>query len=535
MLNKYKINIIYVLNLVEEAVDYLYTKDITKSNEIIKDICEAINFINNIIAETGESLDIIEVGNKLGESLKLYQNQKEKVFDTLHLYSKAISAIKIQYKVLFLPLATEHTWDSMESVYHEFAAESMFKTEVVAVPLRLIFKGNENDYNEIYEDFLTPYGIPITHYDNYSFEDDLPDIVFCNYCVMSINKYLISNIKHYTGLIVYIPYYIYSHDLCHNYGDFRNALFMQTEGDTHQHADIYITAGESYMKHFSNSTSIGNKMVALGSPKTDSLYNYKQKGNWPRYDEWDKKLNKKTCFLLNTHFQFIGFKDLLETYKYIIDYIISDNETALIWRPHPATDMFVKYNTQESISFHTNLIEHAKTCERIIFDETPTIISALMYSKALITTDYSSVVSMAVCLDIPSFIMACNPKEMTENIETYYKPIYENYLQIRKQIDRKNLTTITALPTFGLDTYLKKGETYIDKCYFEPVKRFINNIKNGEDPKAELRREYKKQLLNNTDGTCAKHILDYIKLIIAANNEEGDQPPPFKIRSPSLG
>ncbi len=93
----------------------------------------------------------------------------------------------------------------MKSVYEMFSNDPLFETEVVIIP---IMRNTNVGVKFIWEDYLTPSGTPNTHYDIYSFEEDMPDIVFYNqpYDGVNIPKFQSQNIRKYTDCMVYIPY-----------------------------------------------------------------------------------------------------------------------------------------------------------------------------------------------------------------------------------------------------------------------------------------------------------------------------------------
>ena len=106
--------------------------------------------------------------------------------------------------------------------------------------------------------------------------------------------------------------------------------------------------------------------------------------------------------------------------------------------------------------------------------------------------------------------MYWNLKEL-KNPEYYYQPAFDDLLKKTRQYDEENLISVQALPSFGLNGHLKPNESYEEQCIHASIKNFINAIKNNLDPKADLRRKYCRQLFDNADGTCAQHILSYIK------------------------
>ena len=498
MLNLVKHHVAEMLETLQEAINQLPNGDITHD-----EVISFIYSINNILAK--ESAECASVGEKLIKSLKLPQETIMTVFAE---YIDLFNSVPTQYKVLFLPYY-ESTWDSLESVWEAFVADPMFITQITIMPIRRN-TGNGNT-TEVYKDYLTPKGIPQVPYTQYDIEKDKPDIVFINQPYDGVNfpQFESTVIKPNVGLLVYIPYYMHFHRSVKE-KDFTEAVQFFTELPGHNTADLYITNGSTFMKAYQKYSKNGHKMVALGSPKADYLH--KNKNNFPRHPAWEKRIKDRTTFMLNTHYEALTVTDKYNNttawLSHLIDYISKDEKLALIWRPHPVTFMFLD-NTPEPMKNLLNKLRNGDI-PQIILDETENAISAFMYCDAVLS-EYSSLITASVYLDKPTFCLNMNPLEYHENPAKYYEPKYSKLLSKTKKAKLGDLTMHTALPSSGAAKYLMKGETVEEMMYRKPLFEFIEAIKRGEDPKAELRSAFLKELLVNLDGKCGSSILSYIK------------------------
>ena len=70
-------------------------------------------------------------------------------------------------------------WDAMESVYEYMRNDPRFDPVVVRTPVgRVVMRDGKKEQEIIYKDFLTPMGIPSLGYDQYSLEEDCPELAF---------------------------------------------------------------------------------------------------------------------------------------------------------------------------------------------------------------------------------------------------------------------------------------------------------------------------------------------------------------------
>ena len=353
-----------------------------------------IEFIDQEHGEGTLTVDLLRQYYRL-----LYKANMKKIDKALlrrHLYAIE-SSIKNElrpnkYKALFLPYY-DNTWETMRSVYEAFAQDPLFETEVVIIP---IIRNTNEGLKFVWRDYLTPTGISNTHFDQYSFEIDQPDVVFYNqpYDGVNIPKFQSANIRKYARLMVYIPYY--GMKLVGS----RTARRERTRRESIHRCDLFIAQSKSYCEHYLKKSSLYSKVLIHGNPKCDALYAAKHKGKYTRYPKWEEAIGNRRAILFNTHYSYMmdgvplhpGVIRLLED-------IIKYEDLFLIWRPHPQAFLMKLSSQMEA------LLELAYTHERMIVDRTPNILSAFMYAYAFVSLFPSSLVMDALFLDLPTFIM----------------------------------------------------------------------------------------------------------------------------------
>ena len=500
MLNAVKTQIIEMFETLHQAIEQALSGNLDFI--VVKSFVESIN---NVVVK--ESKECAEAGKKLLAALEQYYKDKEitAIEEAFNSYVALFEDIPTQYKVVFLPYY-KITWDCFESVWEAFKNDPMFVTQITIIPIR---------YNDktVYEDYLTPKDIPNIPYEQYDFENEKPDIVFiCQpYDGNNLPKFMSTSIKPHVGMLVYIPYYTYMHNYIPE-DEFQEYLQLYTELSGHNAADLIVTSGPGFMNVFQEKSKNGHKMVALGSPKIDFLH--KSKKIFPRYLDWEERIKGKITFMLNTNYTsfhtntFDKYNNTPAWFDFLINYVNNNDELALIWRPHPLIFQFLSYMPDGFVQFIDRL--RLGYFPRIIIDETESTASAFMYSDAVLT-EWSSLVTDAIYLDKPTFSLHMDPYVYREDTRKYYEPIYDDIIAESKKIAEGAVTFHAVLPSSGAERHLQPGETIEDTMYCKPLQAFIEAIKAGEDPKADLRKLYIKDHLVNLNGNCGVTILNYIK------------------------
>jgi hypothetical protein len=391
-----------------------------------------------------------------------------------------------KYKALFLPYY-DNTWESMRSVYEAFAQDPLFETEVVIIP---IIRNTNEGLKFVWRDYLTPTGISNTHFDQYSFEIDQPDVVFYNqpYDGVNIPKFQSANIRKYARLMVYIPYY--GMKLVGS----RTARRERTRRESIHRCDLFIAQSKSYCEHYLKKSSLYSKVLIHGNPKCDALYAAKHKGKYTRYPKWEEAIGNRRAILFNTHYSYMmdgvplhpGVIRLLED-------IIKYEDLFLIWRPHPQAFLMKLSSQMEA------LLELAYTHERMIVDRTPNILSAFMYAYAFVSLFPSSLVMDALFLDLPTFIMGLLDDRADSSISdpSFYTAVSHE--------------DISKSPPDS-DAGSEAVRQYVEECIYKPLDLFLEEVRSGKDSRYIARQEFRIREFPTQDGTVGNKILESVKM-----------------------
>ena len=239
-------------------------------------------------------------------------------------------------KVVFLPYKAS-MWDCMESVWE--AADADPECEALVVPIPYYEKNAQGSIvRECYEGDMFPKDVPVVHYRAYHLEEEQPDIVYIHNpydggnTVTTVHPdYYSSNLKKYTDLLVYIPYYI-----CGN-GPLPDCHLSLP---AYEYVDYIILQDEEKVQNLADFVPM-EKIAVLGTPKADRIRKLNRKKDeileQEILQEWREKIRGKKVILYN-----ISVTGLLRNSKYAMDkirYVLScfegRDDVVLWWRPHP--------------------------------------------------------------------------------------------------------------------------------------------------------------------------------------------------------
>ena len=397
-----------------------------------------------------------------------------------------------KYKALFLPYY-DNTWETMKSVYEAFSRDPLFETQVVIIP---IIRNTNKGANFVWEDYLTPIGIPNTHYDAYSFEEDLPDIVFYNqpYDGVNIPKFQSQNIRKYAGQMVYIPYGL--HAIASMDEHFEHA---QTGLKAMQRCDVFIAQSEVFRNYYMTGKPLYDKTIAVGHPKCDCLYSAKSGGVFTRYPEWEAAIGSRRVILFNTHFSYmVEGTHPHPGVRRLIDAVARNDSLFMIWRPHPQA-FLMKMSVQMQV-----ILDFAAAHGRMILDRTPSITPAYMYANAVVSLFPSSIVMDALFLDLPVFLLG---RELKDNAPALQP---ENTVMFYDAVAHEDFDE----PLPNKDPHSEQYQGYTERSIIAPLEAFLHEVEQGEDSKCEARAAFRAREFPNADGTIALKILEHMKKLL---------------------
>lgn len=334
-------------------------------------------------------------------------------------------------EVIFLPYKAS-MWDSLESVWKAAAEDET--CEAFVIPIPYFDKNPEGTFGQLhYEGNEYPKDVPITDWQAYHIPERRPDAIYIhnpydqfNYVTSVHPDYYASNLRKYTDLLVYIPYFIAIDDNVEEH-------FCTTNGVLYAHKVIVQSkkVRQTYIKEFHKFEKenhckdlfgkIEDKVVALGSPKYDKVLASKRE-DYELPCEWEKVIqrpdgNRKKVILYNTT---IGSTlkesaDMLAKIEDVLRFFENDRETALLWRPHPLLKTTLRSMRPDLLQDFLRIEEQYKKGGWGIYDESADLYRAIAVSDAYYG-DMSSVVELYKQTGKP--IMIQNVEVMCQDEDT---------------------------------------------------------------------------------------------------------------------
>lgn len=425
----------------------------TKKRKITEDLLEQCQEIairlGNMIEETeGENFAAIPLLEDYCERIyQIYVKNRQE--ETIHagkaykglrqLWIRIEHCIKYEIEVrieaVFLPYKAS-MWDSMESVWK--AADEDPACDAYVIPIPYYDKNPDGSFGkEHYEGDQYPDDVPVTRYDTYDFETRRPDMIFihnpydeCNY-VTSVHPFFYSkNLKLFTDLLVYMPYFILG-DPDLNDPDVEEGIAHFCTCPGVLHADKVIVQSEGMRKVYVDvmtryTAGCGltrrhweKKILGLGSPKVEKIINTR-KEELKIPEEWIQIIQKsdgtwKKLCIYNT-----GVSALLQySEKYLekmkealLVFKEAQDKIALLWRPHPLIQETIVSMRPYLLKQYERIVEQYKKEGWGIYDDTPDMDRAIVLADAYYG-DASSMVQLCHKAGIPVMIQKI---EKTDNI-----------------------------------------------------------------------------------------------------------------------
>lgn len=326
-------------------------------------------------------------------------------------------------EVVFLPYKAS-MWDSLESVW--MAAEEDEDCDAYVVPIPYYDRNPDGTFREYhYEGEEFPDYVPITHYENYEIQKRWPDMVFIhnpydqyNYVTSVDPRFYSTELKKYTDMLVYIPYFIL--------GEFDPDDEKAVEGMAHfctvsgvLNADRVVVQSENIRKAYINvlAKECGEEtrvhwektILGIGSPKLDKVQGTTRDGlEIP--EEWMEIIQKpdgewKKIILYNTSVSALlaHQERMLEKMKSVFKVFFENREeVALLWRPHPLIEATISSMRPQLWKEYQKLVEEYREESWGIYDDSPELDRAIALCDAYYG-DGSSLVQL--CQDVGKPIM----------------------------------------------------------------------------------------------------------------------------------
>ena len=317
--------------------------------------------------------------------------------------------IKIRKEVVFLPYKAS-MWDSLESIW--MAADADPECDAYVVPIPYYERSPEGALDVYhYEGDLLPEYVPVTYYADYSIEQQRPDIVYIhnpyddrNYVTSVAPQYYSGELKKYTELLVYVPYYITSGGVSEG----------QAYCAAYENADYIILQVEKH-KQFINPVIPRKKLLALGSPKADKVIQLCQNPPQPPA-EWLPKMAGKKVYFYNTSLNGMlgNTRKFLLKMEYVFKCFEGREDACLLWRPHPLMESTLDSMRKGFRAKYDELKRYFIEHEIGIYDDTPDIEHTIAQCDAYIGDSATSVTALFGIAGKPLFILNNNIHELPE-------------------------------------------------------------------------------------------------------------------------
>ncbi len=369
---------------------------------------------------------------------------------------------EISYKVRAVFFAEQgEKWDAMGSVYEYMRYDSRFEPVVVLTPIFRVMQRADGhvDQEIIYKDYLTLMGIPFYEYYDYSLADDLPDLAFTSqpYNSVQLPQFYAEYISKYTRL-VYLPYFVPDKVTAESVRAWCQLPIYQYAwkviGSSQRHYEVY--------RRYSRSK--GSNMLITGLPKLDAAATLRERGvHLPK--KWENVIRNRKTFLWNSWYSINACS--LRYFNELLSWFKEHTDCALIWRPHPMTDIVTKLNYPDKYDFWLQCQQRLEELPNAARDEEISCNAAFCYSNALIS-DYSSLMPQYLLMDKPCLWIVS--------------------------------------PAFKFVGEVIDGDWVEPASDISQILDFLERIRQGGDPKAERRRAVRQKDLSLADGHCGERV-----------------------------
>lgn len=310
---------------------------------------------------------VFEEINSVCDAGKIYKVLNREL---LRVENSVKNDIPIRREIVFFPYKAA-MWDSLESVY--LAAKEDPNCDAYCVPIPYFEMNEDNSFGTMhYEGSEYPADIEITDWQSYHLEERRPDVVFIhnpyddlNYVTSVHPRYYAQNLKKYTNQLVYIPYFILNeirpddadrkerieamNGFCFLPGTiYADKVVVQSENMRQIYIEEYLKMARQVNIPVTR-RELEEKILGIGSPKIDKVLNI-QKNNVNIPEEWLKIIQKSDGNLKKVIFYNTSINTMLNYEEKWIKKIQNvlkifrenQEETALLWRPHPLMESMLK-------------------------------------------------------------------------------------------------------------------------------------------------------------------------------------------------
>lgn len=331
--------------------------------------------------------------------------------------------IVIRKEIVFLPYKAS-MWDSMESVWMAARDDENCDAYVIVIPY--YERNADQSLGEMhYEGDEYPDYVPVTDWQVYKIEERRPDIIYiqnpydeCNFVTCVHPQYFSRELKKYTDMLVYLPYFVGVNDrvgdhFCTAPGVMNaDRVIVQSKAVKR----IYIENIRKFEKEHNCKGIFGDlekKILPLGSPKLDRIKRVIENGAIEIPEEWKDKIyrsdgEKKKIVLYNTTIDALlkHSETYMDKLRSVLAVFRQEEGVVLLWRPHPLLVTTIKSMRPDLYWEYMEIVKKYQEEGWGIYDETADIDRAIVLSDAYYG-DGSSVVELYKVTGKPIMIQNC--------------------------------------------------------------------------------------------------------------------------------
>lgn len=499
----------------------------TESVHALEDYCESIYQISQHLDQLPECMEIYETSKEQLRSLRKHMEAE----------------IPDKQEVVFMPYKAS-MWDALESVY--LAAKEDENCEAYVVPIPYFDRKADKTLGEMhYEGAEYPKNIPITDWEDYHFEERLPDVIYIHNAYDDSNlvtcvhpRFFSSNLKKYTEKLVYIPYFVLEEidpgdqkkidgikHFCFLPGIVNaDKVILQSENMRQIYMNEYTKVIESAGGSVDRK-QLEEKFLGTGSPKFDKVLNTKKEDleipeDWLRIIKKPDGSFKKIIFYNTSVAALLQHNEkMLTKMKYVFSVFKEhQDDVALLWRPHPLIKTTIESMRPQLWEEYSKIVEQYKEEGWGIYDDTADMNRAVILCDGYYG-DESSIVQLLVKLEKKVVIQKVNQQNKISIFrlvrvgdQCFFNGKFDKYLY-RLENSENNLFLVKEFNIDVLYNCFAFGETieysgnvfffpyYADKVAIYNIKKknmeyiYNNKLKNAEIKKA-IRHENRLFLLN---------------------------------------
>lgn len=339
----------------------------------------------------------------------------------------AVSHMEERREVVFLPYKAS-MWDSLESVWK--AADEDPNCDAYVIPIPYYDKNPDGSFKEMhYEGDQYPEYVPVTNYEDYDFDGRRPDAIFIHNpydefnFVTSVHPFFYAkNLKQYTQMLVYIPYFVLKEILpdddeavksiehfCILPAVFHADRVVVQSRDMRQ---IYI---DVLTKEFGKESrkTWESKILGLGSPKNDRVMNTRREDleipkEWIDIIQKPDRSRKKIVFYNTSVTGLLQYSEkMLEKMQDVFRVFKERKEdAALLWRPHPLVKATIESMRPQLWQQYEKLVEEYRKEGWGIYDDSADLDRAVALCDAYYG-DGSSVTQLCTAVGVPILYQNC--------------------------------------------------------------------------------------------------------------------------------